>query len=272
MKKTIGFIGSGNMGGAIIGGLVGSALVAPNQVIASSQDNETLQALNEQHGVRIAADNRQVAAESDILFLAVKPNIYNIVIDEIKTAIKENVVIVTIAAGKSLSDIEDRFGRKVKVVRAMPNTPALVGEGMTGICANDVVNVAELTDVKNIFDSFGRSEMVSEYMMDAVTGVSGSSPALVFMFIESLADGAVRGGMPRQQAYKFAAQAVLGSAKMVLETGKHPGELKDMVCSPGGTTIEAVAELEKNGFRSAVISAVQTTIDKSIAMSKPKEN
>lgn len=272
MKKTIGFIGSGNMGGAIIGGLVGSALVAPSQVIVSSQDNESLQALKEQHAIRIAADNRQVAAEADILFLAVKPNVYNIVIDEVKAVIKENVVIVTIAAGKSLSDIEERFGRKVKVVRAMPNTPALVGEGMTGICANEVVNVAELTDVKNIFDCFGRSEMVSEYMMDAVTGVSGSSPALVFMFIESLADGAVRGGMPRQQAYKFAAQAVLGSAKMVLETGKHPGELKDMVCSPGGTTIEAVAELEKNGFRSAVISAVQTTIDKSIAMSKPKEN
>ncbi|HRK99886.1 MAG TPA: NAD(P)-binding domain-containing protein, partial [Trichococcus flocculiformis] len=150
MKKTIGFIGSGNMGGAIIGGLVGSALVAPNQVIVSSQDNESLQSLKDQYAIRIADDNRQVAAEADILFLAVKPNIYNVVIDEIKTTVKEKIVIVTIAAGKSLSDIEERFGRKLKVVRAMPNTPALVGEGMTGICANEVVNVAELTDVKNI--------------------------------------------------------------------------------------------------------------------------
>lgn len=272
MKKTIGFIGSGNMGGAIIAGLVGSTLVSPKQVITSSVSEDSLQALKDKYAIRTTSDNKVVAAEADILFLAVKPNIYALVIDEVKDSVKENAVIVTIAAGKSLSEIQERFGREMKVVRAMPNTPALVGEGMTGICANERVSVAELTDVKTIFDSFGRTESVPEYLMDAVTGVSGSSPALVFLFIESLADGAVRGGMPRQQAYTFAAQAVLGSAKMVLETGKHPGELKDMVCSPGGTTIEAVAELEKHGFRNAVLSAVQTTIDKSIAMSKPTDN
>ncbi len=145
----------------------------------------------------------------------------------------------------------------------MPNTPALVGEGMTGVCANDLVTEEELQLVLTLLKSFGRAEVVPEYLMDTVTGVSGSSPAYVFLFLEALADAAVAEGMPRKQAYEFAAQSVLGSAKMLLETGRHPGELKDMVCSPGGTTIEAVAVLERENLRSAVIDATRACIRKS---------
>ena len=145
----------------------------------------------------------------------------------------------------------------------MPNTPALVGEGMTGVCANDLVTEEELQLVLTLLKSFGRAEVVPEYLMDTVTGVSGSSPAYVFLFLEALADAAVAEGMPRKQAYEFAAQSVLGSAKMLLETGMHPGELKDMVCSPGGTTIEAVAVLEREKLRSAVIDATRACIRKS---------
>ena len=145
----------------------------------------------------------------------------------------------------------------------MPNTPALVGEGMTGVCANDLVTEEELQLVLTLLKSFGCAEVVPEYLMDTVTGVSGSSPAYVFLFLEALADAAVAEGMPRKQAYEFAAQSVLGSAKMLLETGMHPGELKDMVCSPGGTTIEAVAVLERENLRSAVIDATRACIRKS---------
>ena len=145
----------------------------------------------------------------------------------------------------------------------MPNTPALVGEGMTGVCANDLVTEEELQLVLTLLKSFGRAEVVPEYLMDTITGVSGSSPAYVFLFLEALADAAVAEGMPRKQAYEFAAQSVLGSAKMLLETGMHPGELKDMVCSPGGTTIEAVAVLEREKLRSAVIDATRACIWKS---------
>ena len=154
----------------------------------------------------------------------------------------------------------------MKLVRTMPNTPALVGMGMTAMCPNDQMTKEEIDYVRSLLESFGKVEIVSEKLMDVVVSTSGSSPAYVFMLIEAMADAAVAGGMPRQQAYLFAAQAVLGSAQMVLETGKHPGELKDMVCSPGGTTIEAVRVLEKRGFRSAVMEAMKVCEEKSKTM------
>ena len=154
------------------------------------------------------------------------------------------------------------FEKPVKLVRTMPNTPALVGEGITGVCHNNLVTKEELDYICNILSGFGMAQVLSENLMDVVVSVSGSSPAYVFMLIEAMADGAVADGMPRQQAYQFAAQAVLGSAKMVLETGKHPGELKDMVCSPAGTTIEAVRVLEAKGFRSSVIEAMKACVKK----------
>ena len=199
----------------------------------------------------------------EILILAVKPQFLEEVIEQIKDVVKPETIVVSIAAGRTMEWIEARFGRKLKLVRCMPNTPALVGEGCTGICANDQVTEEELAIVVGLMESFGLASVVTEKMMDVVVGVSGSSPAYVFLFIEAMADEAVAEGMPRAQAYQFAAQSVLGSAKMVLETGKHPGELKDMVCSPAGTTIQAVKVLEEKGMRASVMDAMEACIQKS---------
>lgn len=263
MNKIIGFIGSGNMGGAIIGGIRKAELVAANQIIASDMNNQALNKLSEQYGIKTTNSNIEVSAQADIIFLSVKPKIYPIVIKEIKDHVKKDAIIVVIAAGQRIQTIEELFEKEIKVVRAMPNTPAMVGEGMAALTPNNLITKEEMQDIVRIFNSFGKSEIVAENLMDAVTGVSGSSPAYVYMFIEAMADAAVAEGMPRDQAYTFAAQSVLGSAKMVLETGNHPGYLKDMVCSPGGTTIAAVCELENKGMRSAVMSAVKVCVDKS---------
>lgn len=268
MNKIIGFIGSGNMGSAIIGGVIHSGLVQPHLIIASDMIPASLERLEATFGIRTTQDNLKVAEEADILFLAVKPHIYPIVIEQIKNKVKENVILVLIAAGQQISNIEALFQHDIKIVRTMPNTPALVGEGMTAVCKNNLVTEEEIKEILGILESFGQTEMVPESMMDVVTGISGSSPAYVYLFIEALSDAAVAEGMPRAQSYHFAAQAVLGAAKMVLKTGIHPGELKDQVCSPGGTTIAAVCELEKQGLRNAVISGVKACVDKSRQMTK----
>ncbi|MCT4507268.1 MAG: pyrroline-5-carboxylate reductase [Tepidibacter sp.] len=257
MNKIIGFIGCGNMGKAMIGGVVKSNLLSNSNIIVSDEDKGSLDIISNEYSVKTAIDNKEVAKASDIIVLSVKPNIYDLVIDEIKDFVKEDVVIVSIAAGKTIKDIEDAFGKDIKMVRTMPNTPALVGEGMTGICFNKNISKEETEEVVNIFKSFGKIEIIDEKLMEVFISTSGSSPSYVFMFIEAMADAAVADGMSRDKAYKIAAQAVLGSAKMVLETKKHPGELKDMVCSPGGTTIEAVTTLEEYGFRNAIIKAMR---------------
>ena len=257
MDKKIGFIGSGNMATAMIGGILKSNLVSSKNVMCSDLSESKLQKLNEIYGVTTTISNIEVAQKSDILVLSVKPQFYPTVIKEIKNYVSNNTIIVVIAAGQKIDLIKELFEKEIKVVRAMPNTPALVGEGMAALCPCPMVLPDELDLICNIFNSFGKCEVISEKLMDAVTAVSGSSPAFIFMIIEAMADGAVLEGMPRDKAYKFAAQTVLGSAKMVLETGKHPGDLKDMVCSPGGTTIEAVRVLEKEGFRSSVMEAMK---------------
>lgn len=259
----IGFIGMGNMSAAIIGGILGKGMIASEEIIVSRRSEEKLQEYQEQFGVVTTTDNKAVALQSEILVLAVKPQFLESVISEISSSIKENQVVVSIAAGKTIAWMIEKFGKNVKMIRCMPNTPALVGEGCTGICKNELVTEEELQYIVSLFKSFGTASVVTENLMDVVVGVSGSSPAYVFLFIEAMADAAVAAGMPRAQAYEFAAQAVLGSAKMVLETGKHPGELKDMVCSPAGTTIQAVRVLEEKGMRSAVIEAITACIEKS---------
>ena len=264
----MGFIGSGNMGGAIIGGIVNGKIANPSDIIVSDKNEAALVKINSEYGVNTTTDNKTVAKEADVLFLCVKPQFLYLVIDEIKDSISENTVIVSIVAGQSIEAITSAFGKKIKLIRVMPNTPALVGEGMAALTTNENVSKEEADIVLNVFNSFGKGEIVPENLMDAVTAVSGSSPAYVFMMIEAMADAAVIGGMPRSQAYTFAAQAVMGSARMVLETGKHPGELKDMVCSPAGTTIDAVAILEKNGFRSSMIEAMVSCMNKSKELGK----
>lgn len=255
-----GFIGTGNMGSAIIEGMIKK--YRPFDIMISDKNREVSRAACEKYGTMSAESNIEVT-NCDFLFLCVKPNVLFDVIDEIKESVTERTTVISIVAGKSIKSIEEAFGKSIGIVRVMPNTPALVGEGMSAICKNEYVSQDNLDTVMDVFASFGIAEEIPENLMDVVTGVSGSSPAYVFMMIEAMADAAVLGGMPRDKAYTFAAQAVLGSAKMVLETNKHPGELKDMVCSPGGTTIEAVAELEKTGFRSSMIEAITKCIEKS---------
>ena len=267
-KKVIGFIGAGNMGGAMIGGICQSGLVAPDQIIVSDYSAAAIEKIHAAYGVKTTLSNEEAAANSDVLFLAVKPYQFENVLPALAKVLKKDCIVVSIAAGKTIASVEALLGSHIKLVRAMPNTPALVGESMSALCGNKNISDEELSYVHQIFLCFGQAEIVSESMIDTVIGVSGSSPAYVYMFIEAMADAAVADGMPRNMAYKFAAQSVLGSAKMVLETGKHPGELKDAVCSPGGTTIEAVAALEAGGFRSTVINAQRACVQKAKDMSK----
>ena len=261
----LGFIGTGNMAGAIMGGIIKNELFKPEEIIGSDISEARRQKVRETYGIQVTDDNRKAAA-AEVLVLSVKPQYYEETIAEIKDCVREDQLVITIAPGKTLSWLGEQCGKAVKIVRTMPNTPALVGEGMTAACVNEYVTEEEKAYVLKILGSFGKAEVVAEGLIDAVVAVSGSAPAYVFMFIEAMADAAVAEGMPRPQAYQFAAQAVYGSAKMVLETGKHPGELKDMVCSPAGTTIEAVAVLEERGLRSSVIEAMRVCAEVSRTM------
>lgn len=268
VDKKIGFIGCGNMGKAILGGLVASKLVPAENITVYNRSAKSVEAISQEFGSRGTNSADEVAKEADVLIVGVKPNMMANILGEIRDALKPNAIIVSIAAGVTLETLEFALKDGQKVVRVMPNTPALVNAGMSSITPNKQVSEDESALIVEIFSSFGRAEIVPEYLIHSVVGVSGSAPAYVFMFIEAMADAAVLGGMPRAQAYQFAAQAVMGSAKMVLETGKHPGELKDMVCSPGGTTIEAVKVLEQKGLRAAVMDAMQSCMAKSEEMSR----
>lgn len=258
----LGFIGCGNMAQAMLKGILAKGLYDGSQVIVSRRNSLALEQIRTELSVETTTDNREVAKKADILFLAVKPFQFEQVITEIRDVVKKDVLIISIAAGQTMANIERLFGKDIKLVRTMPNTPALVLAGATGMCFNSHVSDEEKGQAVELFESFGVVAVVPESMIDVVIGVSGSSPAYVFMFIEAMADAAVADGMPRAQAYELAAQTVMGSAKMVLETGKHPGELKDMVCSPGGTTIEAVRVLEQKGMRSAVIEGQMACVKK----------
>ncbi len=262
MNKKIGFIGCGNMARAMIAGLLDSNIAVPDSILASNSTSGKLEAARKDFGIGITSDNKAVARFADILILSVKPNKYTGVIREIRNDVKKDAVIVTIAAGIKIRTIEAYFGKELKIVRAMPNIPAVVGEAMTALCCNGQVTEEELKSIYDIFSSFGLAETLDEELLDVVTAVSASSPALVYMFIEALTDGAVLEGLSRDKAYRMVSQAVLGAAKMVLVTGKHPGQLKDSVCSAGGTAIEAVYSLEKKGFRGHVIEAIQRCTEK----------
>ena len=259
----LGFIGTGNMASAIMGGIIGKKMISAEEIIGADLLESGREKVKEQFGIQVTEKNQEVVEKAEVIILSVKPQFYEEVINQIKDCVKKEQIIITIAPGKTLAWLAEKFGKEVKIVRTMPNTPALVGEGMTAMCPNEYMEKEEIEYVKQLLESFGRVEVVPERLMDVVVSVSGSSPAYVFMMIEAMADAAVAEGMPRKQAYKFAAKAVMGSAKMVLETGKHPGELKDMVCSPAGTTIEAVKVLEAAGFRSALMEAMEVCAEKS---------
>lgn len=259
----IGFIGLGNMADAMISGMLQKNIVKAEDIIGTAKTSATREKMADRYSIGIKNTNIEVAEAADILVLAVKPQFLSEVIAEIKDAVSAERVIISIAAGKTIAWLEEAFGRQMKIVRCMPNTPALVGEGCTGICVNDRVSEKEKNDSVQLMESFGKAHLIPERLMDALGALSGSSPAYVFMFIEAMADAGVAAGIPRKQAYELAAQAVYGSAKLVLESGKHPGELKDMVCSPGGTTIQGVRVLEEQNMRGAVIDALLACVEKS---------
>lgn len=260
----LGFIGLGNMATAIIGGMLQKEVAWPEDIIGSDKMEEMQQKAKERFHINTTESNVETAKSADVLFLAVKPVFLPEVLQEIGSVVRQDTVIVSIVAGKSIDFIQKGLGRTdCKIVRCMPNTPALVGEGMAGVSYDaKKFSDEEKKMVEMIFTSVGKMEIVDEKLMDVVGSASGCSPAYVYMFIEALADGCVRNGLPRDMAYKMTAQAVLGSAKMVLETGMHPGALKDMVCSPGGTTIEGLAVLEECNFRGAVIKACDANFQK----------
>lgn len=263
MSKKIGFIGCGNMGSSMVGGLIKSGFLKAEDIIVSTKTETSLKRLEEQFQVKATLDSTIVAKESDVIILAIKPFMFKQMINEIRSELTEDKLIITIAAGITISNMEEWISGNSKIIRTMPNTPALVGQAMSAICPNKNVTKDELDYCFKIFESFGECVQLEEKDFHGFIALCGSSPAYVFMFIEAMADAAVKLGIPRVKAYKMAAQSVLGSAKMVLETGKHPGELKDMVCSPAGTTIDAVVELEKLGFRNSVIQAMDKCAEKS---------
>nr|WP_300004274.1 pyrroline-5-carboxylate reductase [Tissierella sp.] len=268
MKKKIGFIGCGNMASAMIKGIISSDIVESDDIIVSAKTKTTLEKIEKEFKIRTTLDNKQVAREADFLFLAVKPHLYKGILEVIKEDIKEETVVISIGAGISLDFLKENLKEGAKFIKTMPNTPAFVGEGMSALSPGACLDQEEIQDVLDIFKSFGKAEIIDESLMDAFTAICGSSPAYIFVLIEAMADAGVKEGLARPLAYKMAAQAVLGSAKMVLETEEHPGKLKDNVCSPGGTTIEAVISLERTGFRSSIMEAVEVCAEKSRQMKK----
>ncbi len=268
-NKTIGFIGLGNMAKAIIGGLLQNDFVKKEQIIGSAKTEKTLLKVRNDFGIMTYMDNKEVVKQADVLVLAVKPQMVDSVFDEIREDLKEDVLVISILAGKTIEYLQNGMERQVKLARCMPNTPALVKAGCTGVCFSKEVCDEEKEFVICMLNSIGIAKEVPENLMDTVIGASGSSPAFVFMMIEAMADAVVKAGMRRDLAYEMVAQAVYGSAKLVLESEKalgekmHPAQLKDMVCSPGGTTIEGVKVLEEGGFRGVLMEAVEATIEKS---------
>lgn len=268
LNHTIGFIGTGNMGSALLKGIINSGIIDADKIFAFDKDTQKIAKIAEETNVNICSRIEDVILNSKYILICVKPNVVENVLFDIKDIIDEEKVIISIAVAIPISKYTSILGNNAKIVRTMPNTPALVGQGATLACTTDNINEEDKNNVALIFKSVGILEFIEEKYMNEVTALTGSSPAYVFMFIEAMADAAVLSGLPRDLSYKLAAQAVMGSAKLVIETGLHPAILKDQVCSPGGTTIEAVASLEKNGFRNAVIEAMNECTKKARAINE----
>jgi pyrroline-5-carboxylate reductase len=260
---TFGFIGGGNMGEALIKGLLGASLVPASAIHATDVRLERLKELDRQYGIQVSSNNADLVRHSDIIILAVKPQIMDSVLKEIAPAVTRKKLLISVAAGVSTAKIRAVLHKDARLIRVMPNTPALVLEGVTAIAKADNLEPDDLDTAGEIFSAVGRVVVLDETLMDAVTGLSGSGPAYVAIVIESLADGGVRMGLDRITAMTLATQTVLGAAKLLLETGLHPGALKDMVSSPGGTSIAGIAALEEGGIRTTFIKAVERATERS---------
>ena len=255
--KRIAVVGAGNMAEALIKGLVASGQVRPTDLIASGRRPERVGRVAQKYGIAAAPDNNACVAEAAIVILAVKPQVMNPVLDAMAAHVPHDALIVSVAAGVTTATIEAHLRPGTRIVRAMPNTAAMVGRSATAFSAGDHATEADMSAAKMIFEAVGRAVMVDEVHLDAVTGLSGSGPAYMFLIIEALSDAGVKVGLSREVAQELAAQTLLGSAHMLLETGEHPGKLKDQVTSPGGTAIAGLHTLEAGGLRTTLINAVE---------------
>ncbi len=256
-------VGGGNMGEALVMGMVNSAYAKVDDIVIAEPLAERAEHLRQASGFAVVSDGAEAAPEAEKVVIAVKPQVLDAVLGGLKDALAHRPLLISVVAGAPTSRFTGILGDEARIVRVMPNTPALVGEGAAGLCAGGAASEADLSQAKQLLESVGKAVVLPESLMDAVTGLSGSGPAYVFQFIEALADGGVRAGLPREEAMLLATQTVLGSARMLLETGEHPGRLKDMVASPGGTTIAGLHALENGGLRSAVINAVSAAARRS---------
>jgi pyrroline-5-carboxylate reductase len=267
-QRRIGLLGAGNMAAAIVDGLLSSKTVERDGIRASDPTRERREALASQHGIVTHEHNAELVAWADLVVLAVKPQVVERVLADVGTSFQPNTLLVSVVAGVPTAAIEARVSASVRVVRAMPNTPALVRAGATALAAGARATPEDLELSRALFDAVGRTVTLDEHLLDAVTGLSGSGPAYVMLMIDALADAGVNVGLSRETARLLATQTLYGSAKLVLETGRHPAELKDMVASPGGTTIRGVAALEAGGLRAALIDAVKQATERSAELGR----
>ncbi len=271
-NKQIGFLGAGNMGEALIHGLLHGHLCRPEQILCSDVRPERLKAIRERYGVKGTSHNPEVVKQSDIIVLAVKPQIMKRVVEEVAKHLDLSTLIISIAAGVPLDAIESCAGKELKLIRVMSNICVSVREGVSAIAGGRHTSKEDLLMAKTIFDSVGKSIFIEESLLDAVTGLSGSGPAYIFLIIDALADAGVKVGLSRDDALILASQTVLGAAKMLIETGEHPGKLKDMVTSPGGTAIAGLHTLEQGGVRTTLINAVEVATNRSKALGEMMKN
>ncbi len=271
-RQTVAVIGAGNIGRALIGGLLKGDYLGPEQIRATRRNPMALENLQAAFpGIQTGTDNVAAVEDASVVVLAIKPQNASDVIEEIREHVRQDVMIVSVLAGVTTESLQQSFGHPLPVVRTMPNTPMLVDEGASAIAGGRFTTEEHMSIARHLFEAVGKVEVVPEYLMDAVTGLSGSGPAYVYMFIEALTDAGVKQGLPRPTAFRLAAQTVYGAAKLVLETGKHPAILRDEVTTPGGTAIAAVAELEAHGLRTMLINAVATATQRSKELSEIKK-
>ena len=261
--RKLGFLGAGNMAGALIKGLLHAGVVDAENIIASDVKSDRLKQLHATHGIRVTQDNHALVREVDVLVLAVKPQVIDKILTDIGGDVRPDTLVISVAAGVPIESIEARLPSDARVVRSMPNTPATALAGATAISAGTHATEDDLATARALFEAVGRVVTLDEALLDAVTGLSGSGPAYIMVIIEALADGGVKVGLHRDTALLLAAQTVFGSAKLLLETGEHPGRLKDMVTSPGGTAIAGLHTLESGGLRRTLIDAVEAATKRS---------
>jgi pyrroline-5-carboxylate reductase len=268
IDKKIAFLGGGNMAEALVKGLIAAGTAKPAQILVADPSADRLEHLSKTYGVTARKANADAAREADVVVLSVKPQVVQKVTAEIAPVVDETKLVVSIAAGITIGSIEQSLSGKVRIIRVMPNTPALVLAGAAALAGGNHATGEDLALAQELFNSVGRAVIVEEKLMDAVTGLSGSGPAYVFMIIDALSDAGVKAGLARPLALELAAQTVFGSAKMVLETGEHPARLRDMVTSPGGTTIEGLHALEKGKLRATLMNAVEAATARSRELGK----